>query len=105
MELVKNQKDVDDMCLDFTLPGYANIHLVQNGDSVKVNAANLEEYVKLVIDFTVGRGVKKQIEAFRKGMNLVFSVSDLKFFSIQELLLLFTGDDQDWSYSGIVLLT
>jgi E3 ubiquitin-protein ligase TRIP12 len=108
-KLLKNisvsDSHIEDLCLDFTLPGFPSIELKLNGKSIDVDLSNLEEYIQLVCDFTAGSGVKKQIDAFRKGMNSVFKVSDLVSFSPQELRLLF-GENQaeDWSCEGTLLI-
>lgn len=93
---------IQDLSLDFTLPGYPGIELKQDGSSIDVDLENLEEYLQLVCDFTVGSGVRRQIDAFRKGMNSVFSISKLRSFSPSELDLIFGGanEHEDWSYEG-----
>ncbi|KAJ3220520.1 Ubiquitin fusion degradation protein 4 [Clydaea vesicula] len=102
-EIVVKGARLEDLCLDFTLPGYPLIELITNGKSVSVKMDNLEEYIQLVVDFTVGNGISKQIESFRSGMNLVFNVNDLKCFSILELCLMFGGEQQeDWTYEAIM---
>ena len=39
---------VEDLGLDFTLPGYPNIELMKGGKDVTVTLENLAQYVKLV---------------------------------------------------------
>ena len=41
-----NGAKVEQLCLDFTLPGYDNIDIVEDGSSVDVSVANLEKYVE-----------------------------------------------------------
>jgi len=56
---------IDDLCLDFTLPGYPEIELIPDGEKVSVNMNNLEEYIIKIIDFTICCGISKQVKAFR----------------------------------------
>jgi len=92
---------IQDLCLDFTLPGYPDIELIENGSEVDVTNWNVEEYLKEIINFTIGKGVNKQIEAFRKGFNSVFPISNLSIFDNEELVLLFGGsENEDWSYDS-----
>jgi len=94
---------IQDLCLDFTLPGYPDIELVENGSEVEVTNWNVEEYLKEIINFTIGKGVSKQIEAFRKGFNSVFPISNLSIFDNDELVLLFGGsENEDWSYENLI---
>ncbi|KAI7732092.1 hypothetical protein M8C21_029569 [Ambrosia artemisiifolia] len=58
---------VEDLCLDFTLPGYPDFALKTGDDIVDLN--NLEEYISLVVDATVKTGITRQMEAFRAGFN------------------------------------
>jgi len=94
---------IQDLCLDFTLPGYPDIELIENGSNVEVTNWNVEEYLKEIINFTIGKGVNKQIEAFRKGFNSVFPISNLSIFDNEELVLLFGGsENEDWSYENLI---
>ncbi|GJV79147.1 zinc finger, CCHC-type containing protein [Tanacetum coccineum] len=58
---------VEDLCLDFTLPGYPDFTLKSGDEDVNIN--NLEEYVSLVVSATVKTGITRQMEAFRAGFN------------------------------------
>ncbi|KAJ3090034.1 Ubiquitin fusion degradation protein 4 [Quaeritorhiza haematococci] len=94
---------LEDLCLDFTLPGYANIELVPKGADVVVTIDNVEEYVDRVVDMIVGAGVKRQVSSFRKGFDRVFPVSDLRSFTTVELGVLMGGTQtEDWSYETIM---
>lgn len=48
---------MEDLSLDFTLPGYPNIELRANGSDTAVTIDNVHEYIELVVDFTLKRGV------------------------------------------------
>ncbi|KAJ3411244.1 Ubiquitin fusion degradation protein 4 [Chytridiales sp. JEL 0842] len=99
---VKGAK-LEDLCLDFTMPGYPEIELIPNGSDTPLTLDNVSEYVDMVVELTVGSGVAKQIDAFRSGFNRVFAVSDLRSFSVQELGLLISGNEnEDWSIETLV---
>ncbi|KAJ3299339.1 Ubiquitin fusion degradation protein 4 [Borealophlyctis nickersoniae] len=94
---------VEDLCLDFTLPGYPHLELIPNGREANVTLDNVAEYVDRVVQFTVGDGVRRQVEAFRKGFDRVFPVTDLRSFSVQELAILVGGsEEEDWSYDTLI---
>lgn len=88
---------LEDLCLDFTLPGYPEYELRSNGREVAVDLDNLEEYVSLVVEATVKVGVGPQIEAFRSGFNQVFQLSSLQIFSEDELDYLLCGRRELWA--------
>ncbi|XP_038982263.1 E3 ubiquitin-protein ligase UPL3-like [Phoenix dactylifera] len=93
---------IEDLCLDFTLPGYPDYILKEGGDGTLVNINNLEEYISLVVDATVKTGIMRQIEAFRAGFNQVFDISSLQIFSPHELDYLICGRRQLWEAEKLV---
>ncbi|GJW61431.1 E3 ubiquitin protein ligase UPL3 [Tanacetum coccineum] len=85
---------VEDLCLDFTLPGYLDYVLNNGDDNVDLN--NLDECISMVVDATVKTGITRQMEAFRAGFNQVFDISDLQIFTPSELdLIYFGGGESD----------
>ncbi|KAG0093950.1 Ubiquitin fusion degradation protein 4 [Podila epicladia] len=92
---------LDDMSLDFTLPGYPEIELKAGGSDIPVTIYNVEEYISLVVDMTVGQGVEAQVAAFKSGFNCVFDIQNLAGFRSEELVNLFGSGDEDWSYETL----
>ncbi|KAL1190209.1 E3 ubiquitin-protein ligase UPL3 [Cardamine amara subsp. amara] len=85
---------IEDLCLDFTLPGYPE-YILRPGDEI-VDINSLEEYISLVVDATIKRGVTRQIEAFRSGFNQVFDITSLQIFTPSELDYLLCGRRELW---------
>lgn len=93
--------DITGMLLDFTLPGYTNFHLLPNGSDIDVTRENLDEYIALLCDATVGKGVTNQIDSFRKGFNQIISVSYFDCFTSDEIMLIVGGEkDEGWDTQG-----
>ncbi|KAK7207962.1 HECT-domain-containing protein [Myxozyma melibiosi] len=88
---------VEDLTLDFTLPGYPEYELVEGGMDKYVTMETVDEYVKLVLDATLGSGVEKQINAFREGFSTVFSFAAMSSFTPEELVILCGQVEEDWS--------
>jgi E3 ubiquitin-protein ligase TRIP12 len=88
---------IEDLCLDFTLPGYPEIDLVPGGSQIRVTIDNVDSYLERVIDMTLGSGVRRQVDAFRTGFSQVFPYSALSAFTPDELVTLFGRVDEDWS--------
>ncbi|KAI0152718.1 E3 ubiquitin-protein ligase UPL3 [Xylariaceae sp. FL1272] len=95
--IVIDGTSLDDLALDFTLPGYADIELVPGGSHIQVTIDNVDSYLDKVIDMTLGRGVKRQVEAFRTGFSQVFPYSALSAFTPAELVTLFGRAEEDWT--------
>lgn len=87
---------VEDLCLDFTLPGYPEYLLKSGGQNIEVNLENLEEYISLVVDATVKTGIAPHMEAFRAGFNQVLQISSLQIFNEEELDYLLCGRREVW---------
>ncbi|KAG5458360.1 MAG: hypothetical protein BJ554DRAFT_1422, partial [Olpidium bornovanus] len=128
MERLNNE--IHNLCLDFTLPGHPGLELLvrigadeimrklhceepilmpddrrtleqPNGSSVAVTVHNLEEYIDLVLDYTLGRGISSQVDAFRSGFNRVFCAKDMRIFAAEELVSLFGRGEEDWSVADL----
>ncbi|TKY67661.1 E3 ubiquitin-protein ligase UPL3 [Spatholobus suberectus] len=85
---------IEDLRLDFTLPGYPEYILKPGDDIVDIN--NVEEYISMVVEATVKTGIMRQMEAFKAGFNQVFDISSLQIFTPQELDYLLCGRRELW---------
>ncbi|KAL3814018.1 hypothetical protein ACJIZ3_015286 [Penstemon smallii] len=90
---------IEDLCLDFSLPGYPE-YVLRPGDE-NVDLSTLGDYVTLVVDATVGSGIMRQIEAFRSGFNQVFDISSLQIFTPNELDYLLCGRREMWTAESL----
>jgi E3 ubiquitin-protein ligase TRIP12 len=95
---------IEDLGLDFTLPGYA-IELLPDGSNIPITIDNVETYVEKVIDMTLGSGVQRQVDAFRAGFTQVFPYSALSAFTPDELVMLFGRIEEDWSLESMLFPT
>lgn len=50
---------VEDLSLDFTLPGYPNIELCPHGSDTTVTIDNVDEYIHAVLKYTLQTGVQR----------------------------------------------
>ncbi|XP_048362455.1 E3 ubiquitin-protein ligase TRIP12 isoform X3 [Sphaerodactylus townsendi] len=93
--LTMNGCSVEDLGLDFTLPGFPNIELKKGGKDIPVTIHNLEEYLRLVIFWALNEGVSRQFDSFRDGFESVFPLSHLLYFYPEELDQLLCGSKTD----------
>ncbi|XP_028917763.1 E3 ubiquitin-protein ligase TRIP12 isoform X10 [Ornithorhynchus anatinus] len=93
--LSMNGCSVEDLGLDFTLPGFPNIELKKGGKDTAVTIHNLEEYLRLVIFWALNEGVARQFDSFRDGFESVFPLSHLQYFYPEELDQLLCGSKTD----------
>jgi E3 ubiquitin-protein ligase TRIP12 len=93
---------IEDLMLDFTLPGYPSIELTKDGANTAVTIDNVAFYVERVLGLTLGSGVARQIAAFKAGFSQVFSYSSLRAFTPNELVMLFGRVEEDWSIETLM---
>ncbi|KEF63848.1 E3 ubiquitin-protein ligase TRIP12 [Exophiala aquamarina CBS 119918] len=93
---------IEDLMLDFTLPGYPDIELAENGQEIPVTMDNVQDYVDKVLDLSLGSGVRRQVEAFQTGFSQVFAYPTLKAFTPDELVMLFGRVNEDWSIETLM---
>lgn len=101
-QIVVDGTTVEDLALDFTLPGYPDIELAPQGAHTPVTIYNVESYLDKVIDLTLGSGVKRQIDAFQTGFSQVFPYSALSAFTPDELVSLYGRVEEDWSLETLM---
>lgn len=82
---------IDNLGLDFTLPGSPLIELKKGGKDITVSLDNLSQYVNLLVHWTLCEGVSRQMEAFREGFEQVLPLCSLSIFYPEELEQLFCG--------------
>jgi len=92
--------------VDFEILGQVMHHeLKLDGDGVRVTESNKEEYVKLMTQWRMSRGIEEQSRAFLEGFNEVVPLEWLKYFDERELELLLCGmqeiDVDDWQRNSI----
>ncbi|ELU17507.1 hypothetical protein CAPTEDRAFT_164474 [Capitella teleta] len=94
---------IEDLGLDFVLPGYPNIELKKGSKDLPVTQHNLEEYLKLVVHWTLVEGVSRQFLALREGFEAVFPLHHLCLFYPHELEQLFCGSCHEvWDVKQLV---
>ncbi|KAK9771537.1 hypothetical protein SCAR479_11741 [Seiridium cardinale] len=101
-QIVVDGITIEDLALDFTLPGFPDIELVSGGGQTPVTIYNVESYLDKVIDMTLGSGVKRQIDAFRAGFSQVFPYTALSAFTPDELVSLYGRVEEDWSLETLM---
>ncbi|XP_050242873.1 E3 ubiquitin-protein ligase UPL4 isoform X2 [Quercus robur] len=93
---------IEDLFLDFTLPGYPDYVLTSGADHKMVDMSNLEEYISLVVDATINSGISRQVEAFKSGFNQVFPIEHLQIFTEKELERLLCGEHDSWAFNELL---
>jgi len=86
---------VEDLDLVWVLPGHDTLELCKGGKDMPVTLDNLEEYLQLVLHWSLVEGNARQFEAFREGFESLFPLSTLQCFYPEELEQLFCGNSSE----------
>ena len=81
----KDAKSMENLCLDFTLPGHPTVELVPSGSSTSVTLQNVSEYLMAVLRTSLYDGIEEQVKAFQDGFNAVFPLSSLRLLTVEEI--------------------
>ncbi|KAG5346476.1 SUDX ligase, partial [Acromyrmex charruanus] len=92
--------------VDFEILGQVIHHeLKEGGDKVRVGEDNKEDYIRLMTEWRMTRGIEEQTKAFLEGFNSVVPLEWLKYFDERELELMLCGmqeiDVEDWQRNTI----
>ena len=92
--------------VDFEILGQVIHHeLKEGGDKIRVVEDNKEEYIRLMTEWRMTRGIEEQTKAFLEGFNSVVPLEWLKYFDERELELMLCGmqeiDVEDWQRNTI----
>ncbi|KAG7205569.1 hypothetical protein KM043_007541 [Ampulex compressa] len=92
--------------VDFEILGQVIHHeLKEGGDKIRVIEDNKEEYIRLMTEWRMTRGIEEQTKAFLEGFNSVVPLEWLKYFDERELELMLCGmqeiDVDDWQRNTI----
>ncbi|XP_045600512.2 LOW QUALITY PROTEIN: probable E3 ubiquitin-protein ligase HERC4 [Procambarus clarkii] len=96
--------DVEDVyCLNFTVTQdffgeTKSIPLKPDGENIPVTSQNKQEYVDLLVDYKLNKGIEAQYKAFHEGFYRVCGCIVLKLFQPMELMALVIGNENyNWA--------
>lgn len=89
--------ELEDLCLNFVLPGNSNYELVKNGRDIAVTRKNVTKYVTLVAKTILCEGIELQVESLRTGFAQLLPLEILRILSVSELDELFGHANENWS--------
>ncbi|SBS81285.1 E3 ubiquitin-protein ligase, putative, partial [Plasmodium malariae] len=102
LEYRRENRNVEDLYLDFTLLGsYPPIELISNGSNTPVNNENLDLFINKTIEYSLYEGIKFQIWAFRFGFSTIAPLICTNIFDEDEICEFLFGsnieNDEHWT--------
>jgi hypothetical protein len=87
--------------LPFTYPGIDELEMVENGANLVVTTLEVEKYVRLLKEFTVGKQLDRIMRRFRDGFFSVIESGLWEKFSPAEMARIVSGDAVHWTLSEL----
>ncbi|KAM3728915.1 E3 ubiquitin-protein ligase [Dirofilaria immitis] len=95
--ILTDPNDFDSLEQYFTLPGDENFELIKGGKNRLVTSSNVVQFVKLVAHWLLVEGVRREMEAVRRGFETIIKIDDLASFTPDEMEELFCGcSEETW---------
>ena len=91
-EKLKEELDTDFTIVDDKFGEKVVINLKENGDKIKVDQSNKDEYVNLYLNWYFNTSIKEVFTSFERGFYRVFSRDLSKILSPEELELIICGN-------------
>ena len=103
LQLEGGKGRIEDLALYFTMIGSDEVELKAGGKEELVTTQNLGEYLELLADFVMQKGVQTQVRAFRRGVSKVLPVDFMSGFSAEELEDIVCGnsDQSEWNVENL----
>ena len=101
-EILYKGSKLNDLDIYFNFPGY-DIELKNNGQNILLSMENIEEYVNLIYNFLLYKGISKIKQAFIKGFNTINNLNNLECFSPKEIEESICGSNESkWEYEELI---
>ena len=97
-EIMIDGASFDDLCINFTLPGYPEIEMKEGGYDTLLTIENLEEYLQLLTWWLLYKGPLEKIQALKQHLCELIPTKRLEMFYPEEIDQLFCGiKSEQWS--------
>ena len=83
---------LEDLCMDFTVPGQPDITLMEGGENVLLSPSNVDDYLEKLGSLVMKDGHKEKCFSFLNGFDSVLAHTILNMFLPEEIQLLVCGE-------------
>ena len=88
----------EDLCVNFTLPGFPGIEMMEAGSDTFLGVDNVKDYLKLLIWLLLFEKPQKSMKQIRNGFERILNPSLVKYFYPHEWEELFCGlSKEQWT--------
>ena len=82
---------LDDLCINFTVPGFPDIEMIDGGAEIFLTVENIEEYLQLLVWWLLYKGPQKKLECIQAGYDSILSRESMKPLLIGDMKEIFSG--------------
>jgi E3 ubiquitin-protein ligase TRIP12 len=86
-----NPEEYQDLEMYFTFPGDESFELCDGGKKIQLTKNNLRQFVDLICYWRLNEGVRMEMEAVRRGFDVIVDRQQMKIFTSDEMEELFCG--------------
>lgn len=83
---------LEELSLNFCVPGHPMVEMMKGGRDEWLDVHNVEQYVKLSLEWLLQLGPERQLEALKEGFESLIPLTSLNIFYPHELDTLFCGN-------------
>ena len=85
----------EDLYVNFTLPGFPDIEMMEGGRDINLSSENIEEYLKLLVWWFLYKGPQDKLLCLKRAFNSFFPLSYFKMFGSEEFSNIFRGQTHE----------
>lgn len=88
----------EDLCINFTIPGFPEIEMKEGGEDIFLTIENVEEYLKLLLWHVLYKAPQIYVNAIIEGFEGMLPLNSLKIFPCEEIeCLLCSKKEENWT--------
>lgn len=93
---------LEDLCINFTVPGFSEIEMMEGGSNIILTAENVDDYLSLLAWWFFHKGIHEKLECLRKGFQSVISTQCFGRIEVEEIEQIFCGiKTEPWMYDDL----
>ena len=93
---------LEDLCINFTVPGFPEIEMIEGGSNITLAAENVDDYLSLLAWWLLYKGPQLKFIYLRKGFNSILSTGYFKHVQVEDIEQIFCGiKAEPWIYDDL----
>ena len=88
----------EDLCVNFTLPGYPDIEMMEGGSETLLSIDNVKQYLKMLVWFLLYKNPQQSIKMVSSGFKKILNPDFMKYFYPHEYEEILSGvTEEQWT--------